>query len=51
MTQISLRMLIYSFKDAFRMEKPLAGQAVVVEVRLGIVLLQTIFIGEELFTT
>ena len=40
--------LIYRFKVALRLEKPLAGQAIV--VGLTIVLLQTILIGEDPFT-
>ena len=43
--------LIYRFKVALRLEKPLAGHAIVVKVRLTIVLMQTMFIGEDLFTT
>jgi len=38
------------FKIALRLEIPLAGRAIVVRLRLTIVLLQTIFIGEDLFT-
>ena len=50
MIQISLRWY-YRFKVALRLEIRLAGLAIVVEVRLTVVLMQTIFIGEQPFAT
>jgi hypothetical protein len=42
--------MTYGFKIAFRSEIPLAGQAVVMKVRLTIVLLQTKVVDEDLIT-
>lgn len=43
--------MTYRFKVALRLEIPLAGHAIVVKGRLTKVLLQTILVGEDPFTT